>query len=91
MVRDEKGRFSKDNGGGPGRPRKTDEQEVKRVFKKAIPPDYLVSKIKEGVDQNKEWAIKLAAYYEFDMPTQPVQNNITGDVVITVTRTHNGK
>ena len=78
MVRDEKGRFGKDNGGGPGRPRKTEEQEVKRLFKRHIPPDLLFNKLLEAIDQGKEWAIKLAFYYEFDMPMQSVKNEVTG-------------
>ena len=84
MVRDEKGRFGKNNGGGPGRPRKTEEREIIAALDKAIPIAEVLGKLAAAVKNGEDWAIKLYLAYAWHLPTQPVQNDISGALKVVV-------
>ena len=76
MVRDEKGRFGKGNGGGPGRPRKAAEQEIKTALRNALSDEKVIGKLADKVMLGEDWAITLWMAYLYGKPVQ--REEITG-------------
>ena len=89
MVR-EKGKFVKGHKGMGGRPPRTEEREIIAALDKAIPIGDVIAKLATAVKNGEDWAVKLYLAYHWHLPTQPVQNEITGAMVIKVTVKSNG-
>jgi hypothetical protein len=80
----EKGKFVKGHKGMGGRPPRTEEREIITALDKAIPIADVLGKLATAVKNGEDWAIKLYLAYHWHLPTQPVQNEITGDLVLVV-------
>ena len=79
MMRDEKGRFIKGNGGGPGRPNKTREERYSMITMNACTFKDWEDIIKKAVSQAKRGdtsARKFLADYLLGPPTQ--KHEVTG-------------
>lgn len=84
MVRDEKGKFVKGHKGLGGRPTHKQESEIVAALDKAIPLGDVLEKLAQAVRMGEDWAIKLYLAYTWHLPTQPVQNDISGDLKVIV-------
>ena len=84
IGRDDKGRFGKANKIGKGRPPKTEEREIISALEGVVPLGVALSKLAAAIMNGEEWAIKLYFAYRWHLPTQPVQSDFDGKMVIQV-------
>lgn len=84
MTRDEKGRFVKGNKASPGRKPRTEEQEIIAALDGAIPLSEVLERLRRAVLKGEDWAIKLYLAYYWHLPTQPVKNDMDGQLRVIV-------
>lgn len=84
IGRDNKGRFVKANKIGKGRPPKTEEREIISALEGVVPLGVALEKLAIAIKNGEEWAIKLYFAYRWHLPTQPVQSDFDGNMVIRV-------
>ncbi len=79
MMRDDRGRFAKGNGGGPGRPKKEREVEYYRILQFRCTPDRwqkIIDKALEQAERGDAVARKWLADYLIGPPVE--RKEVTG-------------
>jgi len=84
VVRDKNGRFVKGHDKIGGRKSRTEESEIIAALDKAVPMQEVLGKLATAIRNGEDWAIKLYLAYAWHLPTQPVQNDVTGDLKVIV-------
>lgn len=82
--RDTKGRFVKGHAKMGGRKPRTEEQEIIAALDAAIPLAEVLDKLRRAVLKGEDWAVKLYLAYYWHLPTQPVKNDIDGQMKVLV-------
>jgi len=84
VVRDEKGKFVKGHEKIGGRKSRTAESEIIAALDNAIPLAHVLEKLAQAIRDREDWAIKLYLAYAWHLPTQPVQNDVSGNLKVVV-------
>lgn len=82
--RDTKGRFVKGHAKMGGRKPRTEEQEIIAALDGAIPLADVLDKLRRAIIRGEDWAIKLYLAYYWHLPTQPVNNDVSGELRVVV-------
>lgn len=82
--RDENGRFTKGHKLATGRKPRTEEREIIAALDAAIPLAEVLDKLRRAIIRGEDWAIKLYLAYYWHLPTQPVKNDIDGQMKVLV-------
>lgn len=78
QERDEKGRFAKGNGGGPGRPRREREVEYYRIMETEVTPSDWRAIVSKATDQAKRGDAVARKWLSDYLMGQPVQKHEHG-------------
>ena len=67
-----------------GRKPRTEEREIVAALDGAIPLAEVLDKLRRAVLKGEDWAVKLYLAYYWHLPTQPVKNDIDGQMKVLV-------
>jgi len=67
-----------------GRKPRTEEREIIAALDAAIPLAEVLDKLRRAVLKGEDWAVKLYLAYYWHLPTQPVKNDIDGQMKVLV-------